>query len=482
MIILSLLGYTIIAQQTYFNKRYDIYQGSCEGGSSILVDSGRIFILIGTCDGTGFPGLVASVLLEIDLNGNTLDTFLYSIPYKNIYPGNSGSLSKTVTGFLFAGSMQDSIQVDAMLVKLDNNGDTVWIRTYGDTAFQSGTEAKQISDGNILLCGQASTYNGKDDMLFLKTDSSGNLIWQKHYGDNIGSEYAFSFTQTSDSGFALAGWRRIPGPSNDLYLVKTDSSGNLQWDVFFGSQWSEGIWSIISTQDGNIVIAGNYACCNMGQSIYPYIAKFDLQGNMLWEKKYGTPLPNTGFYSVHELFDGSLIAAGSYDTAFAESKGLLIKLTNNGDTIWANAYYSNINSDSEFRDVYPTPDGGFIACGAVYPQLPDTGNKDVWVVKVDSLGCEVSNCIVGIYETLNKELIKVYPNPFSSDINIEFSEPIVRCRIEMYDMKGIKLKEIFFETENKYKLKTDELPIGLFLLNIYNNNKRVYSGKITHLQ
>ncbi len=225
------------------------------------------------------------------------------------------------------------------------------------------------------------------------------------------------------------------------------------------------------------MIAGFYSCCNLGNPTWPYAAKFDLQGNMLWEKKFGDNLPVTGFYSIRELFDGSLIAAGVYNPPSSHAMGLIFKLTSNGDSIWNKTYYNGFFSHNYLQDIFPTPDGGFVACGYITPVLPDTGHQDLWILKIDSLGCEVSNCILSIDNIIQKKIIKVYPNAFYNFLNIEFDEPMKDCILEMYDISGRKIRNISIPATDQYVLETGLIPPGIYLLNLYDKLEKIYTGR-----
>ena len=328
------------------------------------------------------------------------------------------------------------------------------------------------------MCSTA-TVDTFGNVLIIKTDSSGNLLWQKDYGYFGSEETAFAFTQTSDGGYALTGWRYFPNSLIDIYLLKIDSLGNFQWDTTYGSQWPEMAWSIISSQDGNIVIAGTYAYSNGGLQ-QPYLAKFDLSGNMLWERKYAGGFGIGGtLYSVRELNDGSLISTG--DDGFPpfppDIRGLILKTTANGDSLWYKNYYSSFNGRSYLKDIYPSPDGGFVACGYVIPQAPDTGHQDLWVLKVDSVGCEISNCTVGIIDYAeNKIKVSVYPNPFTNELNIEFDQADRLNELRVFNILG---NEIFHslvpEVHNTINF---ELIDGLYLIQVSRKDKLIYSEKV----
>ncbi len=479
---LCLLGLTLQAQQTYFNNRYDFNNSWCEGGLSIHADTNKITILSAACANPGLSGPLNAAFLQLDFSGLAINTNFINIYNNNVYIGGDGSLSKTTSGYIFAGSLEDTINVDVFLAKLNSLGDTLWTRRVGDSAFQSGWMAKPVSDGGYVLCGSTATVDSFGNALIIKTDSSGNVIWQKDYGYFGSNEIAFAFTQTNDGGYALTGWRRYPSSLIDIYLLKIDSGGNFQWDTTYGSQWREEAWSIVSTQDGNIVIAGAYAYSLQGR--HPYLAKFDLSGNMFWEKNVSGGFGDGTLYSVRELSDGSLIATGdhAYPPFPPSTQGVILKTTANGDSLWYKNYYSSYYGRSYLRDIYPTPDCGFVACGFVVPQLPDTGHQDLWVLKVDSVGCEVSNCTVGINEYLeNKISVSVYPNPFSNELNIELNGKEDFYFLKIYNTLGMELLKTSVQGNKINTINFSDLPIGLYLLNISGSNNLVFSSKINHV-
>ncbi len=476
-----ILGFQSEAQN-YFNKRFN--DGSAgENGLSLQVMNDTISIAFTSFYFDGVDNLVSAGLLQLDYSGNLIDTDFYSFTKVWTYSGGPQSINKTNSTFIIGGSYKDSIQVDALLIKINSKGDTIFTKRYGDSAFQSGWMARQISDGNYIICGSTATVDTFGNVLLIKSDSIGNILWQNDYGYFGSQEIAFAFTQTSDGGYALIGWRYYSGSLYDIYLLKIDSGGNFQWDTTYGSQWPEEAWSVVSTQDGNIVIAGAYAY-GIGNNRSPYMAKFDLYGNMLWEKKYafGGGFGGGTLYSVRELSDGSLIATGDDDSPPYPpyNKALILKTTVNGDSLWYKKYYSSFNGISYLRDISPTPDGGFVACGFVNPQAPDTGHQDLWVLKVDSVGCEISNCMVGINEYLeNKISVSVYPNPFINELNIDFDLPDKQFELRMFNILG---EEVFNcrlpEKSNSLNVNLNE---GLFLMQIFKDERLVYSGKVCRL-
>jgi hypothetical protein len=254
-----------------------------EAAPSILIDSGIIYSGINTTYNYGISDLAAPGLLKMDSNGNVIDAHIYRTPAANVTLGALGALTKISNGFLLTGLYQDSLVNEILLIKISMQGDTIWKHNYGGTGFQAGWQVKETSDGNYVLCGQKRNGNSPE-MLLMKLDTSGNIIWEQLYGNSINGELAISFTTTADSGYAMVGISSSPGPDFNIYVVKADSLGTMQWDTIIGSQRDEEGRCIISTVDGNILIAG-FLAAGIGFE-YAYMAKLDLQGNLLWQKTY----------------------------------------------------------------------------------------------------------------------------------------------------------------------------------------------------
>jgi hypothetical protein len=134
---------------------------------------------------------------------------------------------------------------------------TGWSKTYGGTDDDRAFSAVQTTDGEYALAGHTETFGvGGSDCYLVKTNASGNPQWSKTYG-GTGDDYADAVVQTSDGGYALAGYADygyVPGPY--VSLVKTDSAGNLQWNkTYTGPNWNTGN-SVVQTSDGAYAIAG----------------------------------------------------------------------------------------------------------------------------------------------------------------------------------------------------------------------------------
>jgi hypothetical protein len=144
---------------------------------------------------------------------------------------------------------------DGWLIKTDSSGNMLWNQTYGGIMIESFQSLVETSDGGYAVAGcKESLVGGFMDFWLMKTDAMGNEEWNQTYGGTRG-ERARSLVATSDGGYALAGYTNSLG-GQGCWLVKTDESGNLEWDRLYGNAGAEA-HSLVVTHDGGYALAGN---------------------------------------------------------------------------------------------------------------------------------------------------------------------------------------------------------------------------------
>ena len=121
-----------------------------------------------------------------------------------------------------------AVYPDVLLIKTDANGNIIWAKTYGGTDWDYATSVQQTSDGGYIVASYTQSFGaGYYDIFLLKTDANGNIVWAKTYG-GTGIEYAYSVQQTSDGGYIAAGGTFSFGAGGrDIFLIKTDANGNI---------------------------------------------------------------------------------------------------------------------------------------------------------------------------------------------------------------------------------------------------------------
>lgn len=286
-------------------------------------------------------------------------------------------------GFIVAGSTA-SFSVgssDVYLIKYDAQGNVLWTKTYGGYNWESSTSVQQTSDGGYILGGTTTSFGaGISDAWLLKTDASGDTLWTRTYGGPEPDGCA-AVRQTDDDGYILVGSTRTYGAGwSDLYLVKTDASGDTLWTRVYGGTNDDYGYSVQQSLDGGYIVAG--VTSSFGGGDRTWLIKTDASGDTLWTRIYSTTERNN-FLSVQQTSDQGYIIGGSIWSGGATTFDVsLIKTNSSGDTLWTKAYGG---ADDEFgHSIQQTIDGGYIITGMT--SSFGAGNDDVYLIKTDASG------------------------------------------------------------------------------------------------
>jgi hypothetical protein len=273
--------------------------------------------------------------------------------------------------------------------------DTLWTRTYGGMGGDIGNDVIQTNDGNFVVTGSISIIGTQPpshpDVYLSKVDSAGNVIWQRNFG-GIYLDFGYSVQQTTDNGFIIAGYTIRDNVTNneDAILIKTDADGNLVWERRFGTINDDRGYCVRQTTDGGYIITG-YTL--IGSTRQAYLLKTDSTGNPMWWRTFGSPLWAEG-HSVQQTLDGGYIIAGRIGISSIpyNTDIFLIKTDNQGDLIWQNNYGGNLVEEAFC--VLQSLDGGYVICGSVYGVF---SSSDVYILKTDTNGNLVWNHTYGGY-------------------------------------------------------------------------------------
>ena len=499
------IGFT--RSQSYFNYRFEFGQTGWWDGATNIFQLPDGFVIGG---GYSFYGPMKLGFYKIDFLGNKIFSKIISDTADEFYLGNPGSIARLNDSMVVASGSRNSPapgwgHQEGLVYFFDNNFDTLFTRYFGDksppvdTAIQF-RQIKVISGNEIILVGGQLPQNSKTAILLMKIDRNGNKIWSKKYG--YGSCYeGSSVILTSDNGFAIGGYTYdfLPPPNltGDPVVYKTDSAGNFKWSFNYGTPNIDTPGMLSSTQDGKMVLGFAY-CDSMsggGPSAEgaPFrrinLIKIDNDGNVIWNKKYGISEYDKTLYNIRENQDGTLISTGITTIrgeTYYKYAGWLLKTSPDGDSLWYRQYEICEGQSlwNWLYDAIETPDKGYLSCGVVYPQIPDTGSQDGWILKVDSLGCESLNyCWVGLENIpipSENDGIEIYPNPGKEFINVHFHLPNenLQLLVTLCDFTGRIVRMGDLHTSNKeMRFDVSLLPRGLYILHITESSGQTVSSK-----
>ncbi len=230
---------------------------------------------------TGYTYHIDGYVVKTDQNGNVS----WTSEFGNFdYYDNLQSASQTTDGGYIATGWTGSYGAgssDIWLIKMDSTGIETWNHTFGGTGLDGGNHVQQTSDGGFILTGMVELTGGNTDLVLLKTDENGNEEWTQYYGAS-GYEEGSSVQQTTDGGYIITGITDSVGSGQgDIWLIKTDSSGNTVWDYTFGGPANDQAHSVQQTTDGGYFIAGEYTNSTT-QVTDMYLIKTDGNGIEQW--------------------------------------------------------------------------------------------------------------------------------------------------------------------------------------------------------
>ncbi len=490
-----LLSITKVNAQITFVKKYEIPL-ALSGGVSIVEDVSGGYLFNGNSYDL-LANMTYSYLTKCDPLGNVswvkyFDPLIYNT-----------SIKRFSNGDLLCGGGQS-------IMRLDNSGNTIWAKQILGISVLPEDGIIITSDDGIAISSYLQNQ-GNYSLRIIKLDSSGNVIWSKETPVNSNSLNSNKIIETDDGGLLTVFDEYLPNLNSQIFIIRMDSIGNMTWSKSFGFTDGDHVSDVLQSIDGNFLFIGN---TNSVTSSF----KIDSTGSLMWSKAYGAN--SIGFEKVLQNANGNLIIAGSIaDTLYNDF--LVMETNANGDIL--NPYSYSAVFSGTLNDIFPTNDLGYIAIcndGILSPADPNSSINTIELIKMDSLletacnfqpiniavanqslnphlgtylvpGSITSNSIVvnqypyqmntvmvcksiDVNELLIDNLIDLYPNPSTNNLNIEFNFGLIQ-RIEITDLSG-KLVKTLSCNNSKLEIDISNLSSGIYFLNGI-SDQRVFRKK-----
>ena len=349
----------------------------------------------------------AAVVTATNIGGSSIERGMEGNGWNQTFGGSSYdegySVQQTTDGgYIIAGATFSfgAGDWDVWLIKTNASGNEVWNKTFGGSWYDRGSSVQQTTDGGYIIAGSTYSYSqGEFDVWLIKTNASGNEVWNKTFG-GTNVDWGCAVQQTTDGGYIIAGYTESYGAGgSDVWLIKTDFSGYEVWNKTFGGSQHDRGFSVGQTTDGGYVVAGyTVSFDDDATGCDVWLIKTDATGVKEWDKTYGgTGIPNKTDigYSVNQTSDGGYIVAGETEIYFVSSADVwLLKTDADGNEEWIKTF-GGADSDRG-RSVQQTTDGGYIIAGWASSYGP--GDSDIWLIKTNASGDEVWNYLYGFEE------------------------------------------------------------------------------------
>jgi len=293
--------------------------------------------------------------------GNNPETpFVGTRTYGGIKNDGASMIKQTNdNGFIIVGYTESfgAGNRDIYLIRLDSLLDTIWTKAIGGKEDDYGECIIETNDYGFLIVGSTESYgNGGPDIFLVKTDSLGDIIWFQTYG---GHRYdrGYWVEQTNNEGFIIAGWTESYGAGDlDAWIIKTDPLGKQVWSKTIGGIGYDLAECVLVTDNDEYLITGKITN-NGGESDF-LLCKLNSSGDLIWEKTYGKSFSDWA-NRVCKLHDNSYALVGYTET---REKGPLelyiVKVDSVGDTIWTRSIYNQISMTGE--DVLELSNGSLL--------------------------------------------------------------------------------------------------------------------------
>jgi len=375
----------------------------------------------------------------------------------------ANSIQQTTDGgYIFAGNI-DGIE-NYWIVKLNDTGGVQWQKKFHLDGFASTIQ--QTVDGGYIVAGINA---------ILKLDDTGAIQWQ--VDDGTSTTLLFSVQQTTDGSYIACGWTitgsDYHGGGHDCLLMKISSSGSIVWRKCYGGSGEDEANAVKQTVDGGYILTG-YTISNDGDVTDSlgkgdiWVVKVDTAGTIQWQRSYGGSGVDIGA-AIQSVASGGYIITGSTTSNDGDIIGFhgegslligdtwVVKTDDTGAFQWQKCLGGT--KDEIGNSICTTPDGGYTIFSSTTSNNDDVtdnhGGQDYWVVKLGGT--------TEVAQITNTPDVKIYPNPTHDIVNIL---AIGNISSELTTIDG----KVIISRSNKTQLNISDLPTGNYILSVYDAN------------
>jgi hypothetical protein len=426
--------------------------------------------------------------------GGSSDDMAYCIQQTTdggyVVSGSTVSNDGQVTGL--HASPGNPLWGDYWVIKIDSAGALQWQKTLGGSGFDEAHSITQTSDGGYVVLGVTNSGDGDftNGGNIVKLSSTGVIQWNSYQGGT----YNYSVKQTTDGGYIVAGTIL-----SQFSVLKLDSLGGHQWWKFYGGSGFDEANSALQTSDGGYVIAGYTQSSDgdvtgfHGGVADVWVIKVDSSGDLQWQKTLGGSYDDEA-NSIKQTADGGYVIAGVTNSNDGDVSGFhgvggasgnsgsttdywTVKINSTGTLEWqkcmGSSYIDKANSIAQ------TKDGGYIVAGSTVNNVandgdvtgfhvettnPNASGFDYWIVKL------APETVTSIKNNTNSLIINVFPNPTSNLIHIE---GLQNKTYSMQLLNGLGIMVANWTNTSSKDLDISNLQDGIYFLVVENSYLKI---------
>lgn len=363
-------------------------------GRAIIQSKDLGYIAIGVSNSFGEDNDRDIYIVRTDVDATVIWSQFYD---EGINEDATSAIELEDGSIVIAGYIETTIQdnPDVYLLKISNDGQLIWSKTFETSLDQKAFDLQLTSDGGFILAGTTAetdtVSNPKMDAMLMKVDASGTLEWMESYGFEAFNDNAKAVT-ILDDGYVFTGTtENQTGSDTDIYLVRVNNQGAVIWTKMIGSELNgtnqaDYAEDVLLAQDGNLIIAGSRYFA--GQA---YLAKLDLDGEIIWETEFGDEMVDY-LEDAILLPEGDIAVTGRTEPSGSELNTIVARIDDDGTVEW----FKGIGESGFITygvSIAPNEVGGFVVTG--YNGVASANFNDLVIIKTDDQGTINSSEISG---------------------------------------------------------------------------------------
>lgn len=470
------------AQDYYLNRFYHLNDNGLATGIKNLDFERKKYLLVYENTIRNIESI--SWVFEVDEEGEIVDSISVKLDSVFLFPGGMFVLEDSL--IIIPGVVANNL-IEASypyFCRINTNEKSVSIKTFNPIPDEHDSPRRFIrTKSNDYIGAGYTTKNDFSQLYLVKINQEGDLEWERAYG-SPGWQDGWSVVELSDGGFAIGGWKRIGSSARqEHYIVRTDSVGNVIWEKIWGGI-DNGFVHLSLKSNGNLI--GMTTRFRNTVKFNKHLVELNpSNGAIIRERTYEQEW-NNSFRTPALILPGDTMLVGGYqDVVNADSTrtnrlATVTKLDPQGNVIWERMFYKDPTRSNFLNGINLLPDGRIMA----YGQNVNTA----WLVELDSMGCPYPDCdsISVSTESITPDqdiFFDAYPNPASQSFRIYYKtlQQSVRPKIDIFDLQGRPMATIPLNREapqGDVMVDCSDWPAGIYVLKLSTSKGLVGTRKV----